>query len=211
MNTIILKPSIKNDYLELHFNLWNSEKNNLKFLDIGIMCDNADQVFSLVIPSSKKLTIKDLTDNIKGDIRNSIFNCYVNMQTIGSYEILKKENHDEESFLLSPIKPKQEFSPTNDSELVTVEIKVKKVNKEDIDGIEVKRKYLRFRIEKFDISKFLITQDSDSKIFESSFIRSKIIDFRVNDYRILTSDKIQEYKLDDYSYKKIHFSIWQMH
>lgn len=175
------------------------------------MCDNADQVFSLVIPSSKKLTIKDLTDNIKGDIRNSIFNCYVNMQTIGSYEILKKENHDEESFLLSPIKPKQEFSPTNDSELVTVEIKVKKVNKEDIDGIEVKRKYLRFRIEKFDISKFLITQDSDSKIFESSFIRSKIIDFRVNDYRILTSDKIQEYKLDDYSYKKIHFSIWQMH
>ena len=75
------------------------------------------------------------------------------MQTIGSYEILKKENHDEESFLLSPIKPKQEFSPTNDSELVTVEIKVKKVNKEDIDGIEVKRKYLRFRIEKFDISK----------------------------------------------------------
>ena len=135
--------SICKNKTDRDFNLWNSEKNNLKFLDIGIMCDNADQVFSLVIPSSKKLTIKDLTDNIKGDIRNSIFNCYVNMQTIGSYEILKKENHDEESFLLSPIKPKQEFSPTNDSELVTVEIKVKKVNKEDIDGIEVKRKYLR--------------------------------------------------------------------
>ena len=203
MNTLVLKPSIRNAYLEVHFNLWNSERNNLKFLDIGIMCDNKDQSFTLEIPSSNNINIIDLSDKLKGDIRNSIFNCYMDMKSEKSFEILNRENEKDEKFLLSPIKKQENLSPDNG--IITTKIEVKEIASSELKGETIKKKYLRFRIENFDINKFVITEDSESKIFESSFMINKIIDFRFNDYRILESDKIQNYKLNEDTYTKIHF------
>ena len=203
MNTLVLKPSIRNDYLEVHFNLWNSERDNLKFLDIGIMCDNKSQSFSLEIPSSKNINIIDLSDKLKGDIRNSIFNCYMDMKSENSFEILNRENEKDDKFLLSPIAKKENLCPEN--EIITTNIEVKEIASSELNGESIKKKYLRFRIENFDIDKFVIIEDSESKIFESSFMINKIIDFRFNDYRILESDKIQNYKLNEDTYKKIHF------
>ena len=200
MNTLVLKPSIRNENLEVHFNLWNSESDNLKFLDIGIMCDNKDQQFTLEIPSSSFVSIIDLSDKLKSDIRNSIFNCYMDKKSEDGYEILNRENDKEDKFLLSPIENKTDLKPQNEIIKTKIDIKAIKIN-----GTNIKKKYLRFRITDFDIEKFIITKDSESKIFESSYVKNKIIDFRFNDYRILDSSKIQEYKLNDDCYKKIHF------
>lgn len=203
MNTLVIKPSIKNDYLEIHFNLWNSESEKLNFLDIGIMCDNKDQNFTLEIPSSTSVSIIDLSDKLKGDIRNSIFNCYMDKKSEGAYEILNRENAANDKFLLSPINKQENLQPQN--EIIKTTIDVRKIESSEINGEDVKKKYLRFRIQDFDIGKFIITEDSESKIFDSSFVRNKIIDFRFNDYRILESSKTQNYKLNDDCYTKIHF------
>ena len=202
MNTIVIKPDTKNDNLEVHFNLWNSDSNNLHFLDIGIMCDNKKQKITIEIPSSKKIKVKDLSNELKEDIRNSIFNCNVDKVTKGAFEILKKSEQKEDMFLLSPIEiPDVSFG----EDLSTFKIEVNETKKEEIEGIEIIKKYIRLRIENLDFSKFMIKQDSDSRIFESSYTTNTLIDFRFNDYKLLSSAKLQTLKLEKDNYLKVHF------
>lgn len=201
MNTIIIKPNIVNINLEVHFNLWNSDANNLHFLDIGIMCDNKDQKIHIEIPSDNELKIKDLSDELKGDIRNSIFNCNVNKQSKDSFEILTKpaKNGTDYSFLLSPIN-KSELSPSKEHNQFDLSVR-----KQEIEGFSIDKKYIRIRIENLDMKKFIICQDSESKIFDSSYYSNTIIDFRFNDYKLLSSSQLQELRLQNENYSKVHF------
>lgn len=204
MNTIILKPSRKNNHLEVHFNLWNSDSNNLHFLDIGIMCDNEEQEFFLKIPASKKITVENLSNEVL-DIRNSIFNCFVNIDSDkNGYTVLSKQgDKNDEKFILTPEQDTIELDSKNGG--VEHHLKIKKIENNKTNGQYIPLQYLRIRIRNLDIEKFLIKKQSPSRIFESSYQENSIIDFRFNDYKLLSLKDAQDLQLQEHKYNKIHF------
>lgn len=69
--------------LELHFNLWNSTKNKLKSLDIGVMAPIEDNVYDVILTIPGKYEEKDIQDLgkiliQKQAVANNVFNCNIN-------------------------------------------------------------------------------------------------------------------------------------
>ena len=127
--------------------------------------------------------------------------CNVDKETKGAFEILQKSDNELEKFL-SPIS-NQDVKTKND--IASFVININGTKKEELDGIDIHKKYIRLRIENLDLSKFMIKQNSESRIFESSYIINTLIDFRFNDYKLLPSAKLQALKLEEDNYNKVHF------
>ena len=205
----------ENPKLEIHFNLWNSEKNKLLCLDIGIMANIGDKPYTidLHIPgkydTKKKTTdfVEDLGQKLieKEKIASNIFNCKLHFdsgESEGLYKRVTKENN-EESFILHQFEVddktvkiskeglKLSFDIENDTEYKDVK---------DVGEI-----YYRVRIKNFCLDCFSIMSTLKSRIFNSQYDVTRILDFRINDTRLMGSKQAHEFIKKRVSFEKVHF------
>ena len=198
MNTLTVTADKKDLIKQLHFNLWDSKKNNLHFLDIGILCKNEN--FNIEIKLSvteTKSDIMDLSSKFKDNIPNAIFNSSVDIEEKNKVKILKLENNIK--CCLSPIDTSKCIDGNK------IQISVEKLLDKKTNVPVAEWRYYRFRINNFDLSKAIVEVDSKSKSFESSFMACKVIDFRVNDYKLLPVLEAQKIASSADKFEKIHF------
>ncbi|MBP3771348.1 MAG: hypothetical protein J6I53_01495 [Treponema sp.] len=201
MNTLTVTADKKNYIKQLHFNLWDSKKNNLHFLDIGILCKNENFNIEIKLPKAERLpALIDLTSKFKDNIPNAIFNASVDIEEKNKVKILKLENNLR--YVLSPIDTDKCVNKNKPNEIC---ISVEKLLDSKTNVPVAEWRYYRFRITNFDLSKVIVEVDSKSKSFESSFSACKVIDFRVNDAKLLPVIAAQEIASSADKFEKIHF------
>lgn len=199
MNTLTVTADKKDCLKQLHLNLWDSKKNNLHFLDIGILCKNDKYNISIQLPLANETPIvENLSQKIIGDVPNAIFNEPVNTEENNKIKVLKLPN---KRFVLSPV---DEISCVKHYGEEGIHIGVEKVLNQQ-NALAAEYQYFRFRITNFDLSKVIIELDSKSKSFESSFTSYKIVDFRVNDAKLLPVIESQKLSSNTDKFEKIHF------
>ena len=198
MNTLSVIANKKNLIRQLHFNLWDSKKNNLHFLDIGILCKNEDFNIEIKLPKTENVpTLIDLTSKFKDNIPNAIFNSSVDIEEKNKVKILKLENNIK--CCLSPIDTSKYVYEDK------LDISVEKLLDSKTNVPIAEWRYYRFRITNFDLSKAIVEVDSKSKSFESSFSACKVVDFRVNDSKLLPVLEAQKIASSADKFEKIHF------
>lgn len=207
METVEVKSTEKNTSIELHYNLWDSEKNKIKYLDIGIMADTKDVPYEihLKIPGKyKSENIEDLGKILieKNNICNNIFNCtvVVTARENSLFATAEKEEN-KEKFIIQPftIQNNENIDKNENNILIKLEIK-----KEE-NFLEYKKKYFRIRIKNFNKVPFILESNSKSKFFESSFERNTVLDFRMNDIKLLSPEISKQLKDSGLKIKKVHF------
>lgn len=201
MNTIVITADKENVIDQAHFNLWDSSKNKLHFLDIGLLCNNDDYNINIRIPINESVIIDDLAQKLTDKIPNAIFNTYVNVTTSESGIIFRTkeiDKNDNKKFLICPLDMENCINPKN-NEII---IHVKKNTK---IGKSIKKIYYRFRIVNFDLKKVIIENESKSKSFESSFVSDKILDFRINDTKLMNLFEAQNLISNYTKFNKVHF------
>ncbi len=206
METVEIKSTEKNTSIELHYNLWDSEKNKIKCLDIGIMADTEDAPYEihLKIPGKYKLeNIEDLGKILieKNNICNNIFNCtvVVTARENSLFATAEKEEN-KEKFIIQPFTINNENIDKNENNIL-IKLGIKK--EENFLGYT--KKYFRIRIKNFDDTPFILKSTSRSKLFESSFEKNKILDFRMNDIKLLSPEISKQIKDSGLKIKKVHF------
>ncbi len=198
MNTLTVTADKKNYIKQLHFNLWDSKKNNLHFLDIGILCKNENFNIEINLPKTERLpALIDLTSKFKDSIPNAIFNASVDIEEKNKVKILKLENNAR--YCLSPIDTSKCINKDK------LDISVEKLLESKTNAPIADWRYYRFRITNFDLSKAIVEVDSKSKSFESSFTACKVVDFRINDSKLLPVLKAQKIASSADKFEKIHF------
>lgn len=202
MNTLTITSDKKDIIKQLHFNLWDSARNELHFLDIGILCKNDKCNLKIHIPDcGRKLELEDLSSKFIDNVPNAIFNTPVDIEEKNKIRIFKIENNLR--FMLSPFDTNASINPTNSGEInIAIE---KQLNPQKAPVAEYR--YYRFRIKNFDLTKVIIEVDSNSKSFESSFSSCKVIDFRINDSKLLPVIESQKIISSTDVFEKIHFFI----
>ena len=199
MNTLTITSDVEDAIKQLHFNLWDSTRNDLHFLDIGILCKNDNCNLKIHLPGSGITPddLEDLSSKFIDNIPNAIFNASVEIAEKNKIRVFKIE--DGSDFILSPFDTEASVSKDKTSE---IDIDVKKpLNFQNAPGYN----YYRFRIKNFDLSTVIVEVDSGSKSFESSFSSCKVIDFRVNDAKLLAPIESQEIVSSTEKFEKIHF------
>ncbi len=198
MNTLTVTADKKNYIKQLHFNLWDSKKNNLHFLDIGILCKNENFNIEIKLPKTEGLpALIDLTSKFKDNIPNAIFNSSVDIEEKNKVKILKLENNAR--YCLSPIDTSKCINKDK------LDISVEKLLDSKTNAPIAEWRYYRFRITNFDLSKAIVEVDSKSKSFESSFTACKVVDFRINDSKLLPVLEAQKIASSADKFEKIHF------
>lgn len=200
MNTLTVTSNVKGIIKQLHFNLWDSARNELHFLDIGILCKNDKCNLTIHLPDcGQKLELEDLSSKFIDNIPNAIFNTPVDSEEKNRIRIFKIENNLR--FILSPFDTNVSVNPNKIGEInIAVEKQQIPPNVPAVD-----HRYYRFRIKNFDLTKVIIEVDSNSKSFESSFSSCKVIDFRVNDSKLLPVIESQKIISSADVFEKIHF------
>lgn len=200
MNTLTITSDVKGAIKQLHFNLWDSTRNDLHFLDIGILCKNDNCNLKIHLPGSGTTPdVEDLFPKIIKNIPNAIFNTTVDIEKKNEIQIFKIENNLR--FILSPVDTNTSVSRDKIGE---INIAVEKLLNPQI-APAVDYRYYRFRITNFDLSTVIVEVDSGSKSFESSFSSCKVIDFRVNDAKLLPVIESQKIVSSTEKFEKIHF------
>lgn len=198
MNTLTVTTDKKNYIKQLHFNLWDSKKNNLHFLDIGILCKNENFNIEIKLPKTERFpALIDLTSKFKDNIPNAIFNASVDIEEKNKVKILKLENNAR--YCLSPIDTSKCINKDK------LDISVEKLLESKTNAPIAEWRYYRFRITNFDFSKAIVEVDSKSKSFESSFTACKVVDFRINDSKLLPVLEAQKIASSADKFEKIHF------
>ena len=198
MNTLTVTADKKNYIKQLHFNLWDSKKNNLHFLDIGILCKNENFNIEIKLPKTERLpALIDLTSKFKDNIPNAIFNASVDIEEKNKVKILTLENNAR--YCLSPIDTSKCINKDK------LDISVEKLLESKTNAPIADWRYYRFRITNFDFSKAIVEVDSKSKSFESSFTACKVVDFRINDSKLLPVLEAQKIASSADKFEKIHF------
>lgn len=211
METITVKSSKENSNVELHFNLWDSDKNKLHCLDIGIMCEvnSEPETIKMTIPGKyKKGDINDLSDLLisKNEICTNIFNCKMELTIQDSWgaKVCKKQNQKDEKFIIR----KFDVESQNKNLLVNddyIEIAFKVNEKSDIISEGYNKIYYRIRIGNFKLKSYSVLSKSKGGFFESSYDRNRIIDFRINDIKLLSLSTGKEIADNNLKISKIHF------
>ena len=185
----------------MHFNLWDSKRNNLHFLDIGILCKNDTFNIKIGLPKcGNSLDIEDLSSKFIDNIPNAIFNSSIDIEETNRIRVFKIENNVK--FVLSPIDTDKCVNKEIQNEIcISVEKQMLPQNNVPI----AEYRYYRFRIKNFALNKVIIEVDSKSKSFESSFSSCKVIDFRINDLKLLPVVDAQKFASSSDKFEKIHF------
>ncbi len=207
MDTIEVKSTEKNTNIELHYNLWDSEKNKIKCLDIGIMANTKDAPYEIHfrIPGKyKSKNIEDLGKILieKNNICNNIFNCtvVVTARENSLFATAEKEEN-KEKFIIQPFTIQNDENIDKNENNILIKLRIK----EEENFPEYRKKYFRIRIKKFDDIPFILKSTSRSKLFESSFEKNKILDFRMNDIKLLSPEISKQIKDSGLKIKKVHF------
>lgn len=199
MNTLTVTSDVKGAIKQLHFNLWDSTRNDLHFLDIGILCKNDNCNLKIHLPDSGITPdVEDLSSKFIDNIPNAIFNAPVEIAEKNKIRVFKIENNLR--FILSPFDKKTSIKDKDSEINIAVE---RLLDSQNI--LVAEYRYYRFRIKNFDLSKVIIEVDSKSKSFESSFSSCKVIDFRVNDAKLLPVIESQKIVSSTEKFEKIHF------
>lgn len=216
MNTLQITSSEEKCF-ELHINLWESEKNDIQSLDIGLFCPLEDHSYNLVIKIPENHDINDFQDlyeEMKDDeTSRNIFNCYVQV-TPGKYcsYALRNEEGKEPSFILLPVS-KDNVQKDDDGLVVNVNIpsKTDLVEVEESVFIENVKKssqiYIRLRINNIKKQFYSVYSEPINKPFESGYEQNEIIDFRVNDIKLLDECTQKKLITQKVSFSRIHFLL----
>ena len=161
LNTIVVKPSESVGPIGVHFNLWNSDKNNIHCLDIGLMCPITASKYTidLIVPGHYT-SAENLVEFLKKDqIACNVFNESVRVTSVAREYVLLTKEADENTFLVfdgeincKPIEQEQRTLISFD------------VEKNDFQA-SVKQMYFRIRIRDFDISSVSACDNSLSRFF----------------------------------------------
>lgn len=200
MNTLTVTSDVKGTIKQLHFNLWDSARNDLHFLDIGILCKNDKCNLKFHLPNCEQIPeLEDLSSKFIDNVPNAIFNTSVDIEEKNKIRIFRIENNLR--FILSPFDTN---ASVNKDKIGEINIAIEKqLNPQNVPVADYR--YYRFRIKNFDLSKVIIEVDSNSKSFESSFSSCKVIDFRVNDSKLLPVIESQKIISSADVFEKIHF------
>lgn len=216
MKTLKITTTSENDgqKLEIHFNLWNSERNKFLCLDIGIMATIEDEPYkiNLNIPG-KYATEKrpeDLVEDLghilieKEKITSNIFNCKLHFdsgESDGLYKRVTKEKENE-SFILHKFTVSEEtVNYSEEKECMELYFNIEKEG--DYKGI--KKIYYRVRVNDFYLAAFSIISTLKNKIFNSQYDVTRILDFRINDTKLMELDEAHEFMKKRVSFEKVHF------
>lgn len=207
METIIIDSSKNSTELEVHFNLWDSDKNKLHCLDIGLMCPVESEPYTVNIKiPGKGYEVVDLAGILikENIIANNVFNCDMKItpQDNGfAATAIKDEDENQNAFLI------QQFIPHGSEKEQNIfdENNYTKISFNIENDTDEKYKYFRIRIKNFYISPFSCYSILKSKIFESSYEKNIVMDFRINDIKLLPLDIGKKLKTEGCSFSKIHF------
>lgn len=207
LNTVLVIPSESNQVLELHFNLWDSDCNNLHCLDIGILSPIfAENGFiDLFVPGIyKKKCIINLGKSIKDEnIAKNIFNGAVKVESETNASnitrsVVKKFEDEENPFYLFL----DNFESLLDKNDYITQIRLP-INKKNYS--QASKIYFRIRILNIDKNKFSVCSKSWSRFFVPYCEKSAVFDFRINDPKLLNSKKCEELDNAKVSFDKVHF------
>lgn len=216
MNTLQITSSEEKRF-ELHINLWESEKNDIQSLDIGLFCPLEDHAYSLVIKIPEDHEINDFQDlyeqMIDNETARNVFNCYVQI-TPGKYcsYALRSEEGKEPSFILYPVS-KDNVQNDETGLAVKVNIPSKKDLKEVEEPVFVENVnksnqiYIRIRVNNIKSQFYSVYSEPINKSFESGYEQNEIIDFRVNDIKLLDEDTQKELITKKVSFSRVHFLL----
>lgn len=216
MDTLQIISSRENVF-ELHLNLWESEKNGLQALDIGLFCPIENESYDLTIVIPEKHEKGDFEDLYKRIIDNEIvcnvFNAYVEITSGKCCSYAKRcEVGNELDFIIFPISCFNYYDNLGKSHL--------KINvpsrKEIIDGEEdtfaekiniSKYVYCRFRINNVKKYFYSVYSEPINKPFESGYEQNEIIDVRINDAKLLDLGAQKKLITSRTHFSKIHFLL----
>lgn len=201
----------ENPKLEIHFNLWNSEKNKLLCLDIGIMANIEEKAYMVNLHIPGKYNIQKESNNLVNDlgciliekekIASNIFNCKLHFdsgESEGLYKRVKKENA--ENFILRQFKV-EEKSVKISKEGLKLSFDIER----ETEYKDVEKIYYRVRLENFCLDSFSKISTLKSKIFNSQYDITRIIDFRINDTKLMELNEAHEFTKKRISFEKVHF------
>lgn len=204
----------KNPQLEIHFNLWNSEKNKLLCLDIGIMANIEDKAYTVDLHIPGKYNVQKKTNDLVKDlgriliekekIASNIFNCKLHFdsgESDGLYKRVEKENETRESFILRQFDVTRENAVSVSENSLILSFPIKKEEEYN----DVGKIYYRVRIDKFCLDYFSKISTLKSKIFNSQYDVTRIIDFRINDTKLMELNEAHEFTKKRISFEKVHF------
>lgn len=207
METIIIDSSKNSTEVEVHFNLWDSDKNKFHCLDIGLMCPIESEIYTINIKiPGKGYKVVDLAEILikENIIANNVFNCDMKItpQDNGfSATAIKDEDENQNAFLIQQFIPHDSGKEQN----IFSENNYTKISFKIENGTDEKYKYFRIRVKNFYISPFSCKSILKSKIFESSYEKNIVMDFRINDIKLLPLDIGKKLKTEGCSFSKIHF------
>lgn len=235
LDTIKFMSTKTNLHYQLHFNLWNSDDNKIKALDVGVMCPIAgdNHVVSLIIPGdyskdnvvclNKKLHDSDTIDNI--------FNAHVSwIKETDDFKIAEidkspkpnlifaisnfhnKKDKDEKDELLIPLKEQsksQKISQEIKNQNLVIHFEVAKKIDASVkkEAVTEYYEYFRIRINKFDLARFSIIVESKPNFVVPSYEKNVVLEFRVNDRKLMSSDDRKEMDEHKVYFDKIHFLL----
>lgn len=203
LKTIVIKPEIENIQIGAHFNLWNSDKNKIHCLDIGLMCPIKENKYSveLVVPGCYS-QVENLVELIKKDqIACNVFNESIEVSSSPQkFVLLKKEAH-QESFLVYDGEIK--CCPNKNQSKSLINLIVEKNNFQP----DIKNLYFRIRICDFDITSVSACDNSLSRFFVPYCEKSTIFDFRLNDSKLLSVDDGKALQKQNITFSKVHFLL----
>lgn len=214
MDTLQIISSEEKVY-ELHLNLWESEKNCIQALDIGIFCPIEDHPYNLTVIIPEKHTkddFKSLYDKITDSkIASNVFNSYVQV-TSGKLcsHAQRCETGNKLDFVLLSIANFYFQDVLGKSEIkIDVPAREKLCEGEETELVDKINKskyvYFRFRINNIKKSFYSVYSEPISKTFESGYEQNEIVDFRINDAKLLDFDSRK--KMLKTHFSKIHFLL----
>lgn len=206
LSTIVVEPKdedLKDLQLEVHFNLWNSDKNDIHCLDIGLMCPIRESKYSieLKIPGCSS-HVENLIEDIKKDqVACNVFNELVRVTSVVNQYVLFTKEKTNKSFLVFDGDINCETGNKGKRTLITLDVEKNNYQPSITDL------YFRIRIPNFDIKAISACDKSLSRFFVPYCEKSVVYDFRLNDTKLLSvaeGKKLQEKKI---VFSKIHFLL----
>lgn len=211
MESFFITANVPGIKLDLHVNLWDSEKNNIHCLDIGVKCDLCNSPYQIKILLPQKVNANDFVDLydkiIDDTVARLIFNSDMNISGGTLFKNFKKNDDDKaEPFLVIKCDKEMNDESKKDQTELLFNIPAKsELEKSDQNTTIANKVYFRFRIKETNENLFSVSTTLKSRYFEVCYEQNKIIDFRVNDLLLLPDERVKELRRSETDFEKIHF------